>query len=145
MAGVVSQLGLREALQLWTGKIAGTGLPAGTTPYTIRLFANNITPTVFTLTAAFTEPTFGGYFPRDVPAPILPVWNGVNGYNQSFNSIAWTWDGIGPEPTFYGYFVLRDDGVTMWSDKVWPSGLTLTIAQPKVLFLPTLDSLDEFT
>lgn len=89
-----------------------------TSPLTMRLYGNNVTPTGASSFASFNEIAGGGY--ASVPLPIAS-WTIVSGVSQAtYNDlITWTFTGPITAPgSIYGYYITRDsDSQLMWAQR----------------------------
>lgn len=101
------------------------GLGISTTGFTLtaRLFVNNFTPSVSSVTADFTECTIPSY----VAVALVPSsWSGSSsgGLGQfAYPQLTWNFSAYaGPVQTLYGYYVTESvASKTLWADIGTPS------------------------
>ncbi len=95
--------------------------------YSLRLFANNVTPDHSSTVASFLEPTWIGYFRQPVTRAAwnAPTIDGDHAFTQ-YGSAAITWLVGGPGGTVYGYFVVDvSTNKCLWAELA-PAPLVLT-------------------
>lgn len=89
-----------------------------TSPLTMRLYGNNITPSGSSTTVAFNEIAGGGYTSFALPFADWTITSGIS--KGVFNTlIEWLFTGTIDAPgSIYGYYVTRDfDNQLMWAQR----------------------------
>lgn len=108
MAGVVTKVGSRLDLD----KILANG-----NTWRYRLYKNNVTPTIDSTGATFTEATFPGYAEKTAVAfPAAAI--GLD--NRAFStapSQTYVRNVTGAQELIYGYYVLDGGGNLLWAEK----------------------------
>lgn len=86
---------------------------------TIKLYTNNIFPADTNTTGEFTEATGGGYAAKTLSCGGWAVTS-VGGIAQAdYGEQVWTFTGpLTTNLTIYGYYVIDDDGVLQWAERL---------------------------
>lgn len=104
--------------------------------FTVRLFVNNVTFDILTVTVNLTECTLPGYFPIPLNGGL---WVGatVGGLaNYTYPTITWNFVPFGgPAQTIFGYYVTDQNGVTWWGETS-ASRFNVPISGGQVTLLP---------
>lgn len=94
-----------------------------TSPLTLRLYGNNVTPAHGDTTALYTEIAGGGYASKPL---LFANWVITSGDPSEgvYPSQSWLFTGVINAPgSIYGYYVTRDsDNQLMWAER-FPTGL----------------------
>lgn len=117
-----------------------------TSPLTIRLYGNNVTPSGSSTTAAFNEIAGGGYtsFPL-----LLADWTITSGVSTALYNTLLEWLFTGPidaPGSIYGYFVTRDsDSQLMWAQRFPPANVPFApINGSKIKVQPRIEVSSQF-
>lgn len=106
---------------------------------TLKLFVNDYVPVSTSVTADFTEATFSGYV-----AVAVDDWQAaglvIDGLARTVEQVReFTWDGTGSPQDIYGYFVVNDDGYTIYAERYAFAPFVLSLAQPTFVVIPRMD------
>jgi len=113
MSIVLADVGAARILETYFKGIPAT---AGTT-LSLRLFANDLTPTDTTALGAFTEAAGGGYARKTLIASECTVSSsGIP--SATYPSQTYVFTGpLDTNPSIYGYYVVDADGVLIYAER----------------------------
>jgi hypothetical protein len=122
------------------------GWPSGYGGWTIRLFKNNLTPTVDNVAGDFTESTASGYAAQGFANTGGDTWDATNKkWTRAYGTYTFTGTGVANE-NVYGFYVLDNTGAVILSKRFAGAPLVLGVAGTTIqIQSETWEAINEFT